>query len=373
MNSNPKVLLIQLFSNGDCLYATVVARQIKKDFGNCHLTWVIAEYCKDIISNNPFVDEVITIEGINFKNWKEHWPSFTKRVKDWEDSKTFDHIFLTQIIDTNFANYDYCIRSAIYRAYSGPIDLPVTPILRLTDTELQNVKNFALQHGLENFKDVILLEFAPRSGQARFSLETAVSIIEKLREYSSTVFILSSNTKITSGHSSIIDGSVLSLRETAALARYCSLLVGCSSGITWVTTSEAGKKLNMIQISDPDAYWMNSVVEDHKRYGMPVDHIIEITDRSDERIFDCIKTVLDSGFYKARELFHTEIPVNFKVSRGIVSYLMGKGKIGAAIRHARINLNIYGPKLRLLKSLLLGFLIFPLTNLINSYKEKRRS
>ena len=27
-----KILLVQLYSNGDCLYATTVAQQIKKDF-----------------------------------------------------------------------------------------------------------------------------------------------------------------------------------------------------------------------------------------------------------------------------------------------------------------------------------------------------
>ena len=58
MNSPQKILLVQLFSNGDCLYATTVARQIKKDFPNCHLTWAIANFCKAIIFNNPYIDEI---------------------------------------------------------------------------------------------------------------------------------------------------------------------------------------------------------------------------------------------------------------------------------------------------------------------------
>ena len=34
-----KILLVQLFSNGDCLYATSVARQIKKDFPGHATSW----------------------------------------------------------------------------------------------------------------------------------------------------------------------------------------------------------------------------------------------------------------------------------------------------------------------------------------------
>ena len=50
INNEPKnILLVQLFSNGDCLYATTIARQIKQDYPGCKLTWAIASFCKDII------------------------------------------------------------------------------------------------------------------------------------------------------------------------------------------------------------------------------------------------------------------------------------------------------------------------------------
>ena len=37
-----KVSLVQLDANGDCLYATTIARQIKQDYPGCHLTWWIS-------------------------------------------------------------------------------------------------------------------------------------------------------------------------------------------------------------------------------------------------------------------------------------------------------------------------------------------
>ncbi|MEO7049339.1 MAG: hypothetical protein ABI091_28810, partial [Ferruginibacter sp.] len=61
MTNSPQknILLVQLFSNGDCLYATAIARQIKNDFPGCKLSWAIASFCKNIIAHNPYVDEVL--------------------------------------------------------------------------------------------------------------------------------------------------------------------------------------------------------------------------------------------------------------------------------------------------------------------------
>ena len=61
MTAAKKILLVQLYSNGDCLYATAVARQIKQDFPGCHLTWVIAGVYKNIIAQNPYLAVPIVI------------------------------------------------------------------------------------------------------------------------------------------------------------------------------------------------------------------------------------------------------------------------------------------------------------------------
>ena len=67
-----KIILVQLYSNGDCLYATAVARQIKQDFPGSHLTWAIASFCKSIIINNPFVDEILKLKELNITNIVEY-------------------------------------------------------------------------------------------------------------------------------------------------------------------------------------------------------------------------------------------------------------------------------------------------------------
>ena len=79
MEQQRKILLVQLFSNGDCLYATTVARQIKKDYSGCHLTWAIAGFCKTIIANNPYVDEIMEVNSVA-KNDVEAFRKFKKEV-----------------------------------------------------------------------------------------------------------------------------------------------------------------------------------------------------------------------------------------------------------------------------------------------------
>ena len=57
-----RVALVQLAAYGDCLFATLVARQIKRDHPGCHLTWVIGDKFASILDGNPHVDAVHKID-----------------------------------------------------------------------------------------------------------------------------------------------------------------------------------------------------------------------------------------------------------------------------------------------------------------------
>ena len=166
MEPAKKILLVQLYSNGDCLYATAVARQIKQDFPGSHLTWAIASFCKSIIAGNPYIDEIMEV-GTVAKNDVVAFRKFKKDI--YRHHKKFDEIFVTHNADTNQALYDGCIRSSILRAYPYPITVPVTPILHLSEEEIERVEKFASEHQLNNYKQVILFEFAPQSGQLKIT------------------------------------------------------------------------------------------------------------------------------------------------------------------------------------------------------------
>ena len=68
MNKQMNILLVHLHSNGDCLYATAVARQIKHDYPGCTLTWAVASFSKSVVEHNPFVDTIREIPGVNKNN-----------------------------------------------------------------------------------------------------------------------------------------------------------------------------------------------------------------------------------------------------------------------------------------------------------------
>src|SRR5689334_19640668 len=142
MNSPEKILLIQLFSNGDCLYATTVAKQIKKDFPGCHLTWAIADFCKPIIFNNPYVDEIREVTEVS-KNDIIAFRKFKRKVFHEKSEGKWSEVFVTHNMDDNQALYDGTIRGMIFRAYGKPISEPIQPVLILSEEEKQNVKKFA--------------------------------------------------------------------------------------------------------------------------------------------------------------------------------------------------------------------------------------
>jgi ADP-heptose:LPS heptosyltransferase len=73
-----KVLMVLFNSNGDSLYGTVIAKQIKEvDYPGCHLTWAINTNCKQSIVNNPFVDKI----------WEVKTKKVLTDIHEWNDFK----------------------------------------------------------------------------------------------------------------------------------------------------------------------------------------------------------------------------------------------------------------------------------------------
>ena len=146
-----KILLGQLWSNGDCLYATAIARQIKADYPGCHLTWAISSRCVSILDGNPHVDEiwVVQINDNTVEAENKAWTQFKKEALDKQKCGEFDKVFLTQVGPDNLQNFDGTVRSSIFRAYPRPITVPIAPVLRLSSNEVENVRQFAQANNLE--------------------------------------------------------------------------------------------------------------------------------------------------------------------------------------------------------------------------------
>jgi ADP-heptose:LPS heptosyltransferase len=290
-----KFLLVHLVYNGDCLIATTIARQIKSDNPGCHLTWAISFKCKQVIENNPYVDQ---IWEVHYKKDESPLSDVWYRVKQEAEKRKregeFDDIIYSQIFPDNLHFYDGTVRTSTFRAYPGSINVPVAPIIRLSEKEVENVKKFVIRYEFYKYKHILLCECTPNSGQSFISLELMLKVAEKIiEENKNIIFIVSSHLKIVTQNERIIDASELTYRENAELSKFCTLFIGCSSGITWLLTSDWAYKLPMIQFlhNPKKPVTFASVKYDFKYWGLPHSHILESTQQS----LDIITQIINDG------------------------------------------------------------------------------
>jgi hypothetical protein len=307
-----KILLGQLGARGDCLYATAVARQIKVDYPGCRLTWAIGSMCRAILEENPFVDDIWEIPMRDHGEMASAWRTFYPEALRRKRAGDFDLAFFTQIYPDNYGNFDGTVRASIFRGYPRPITVPVTPVLRLRPDEVANVSRFTERSGLLESEQVILFEFSGSSAQTFIDQGFAITAADAITSMMpNCVVVFASHMKASASNPRVIDASSLTFREIAELSKYCSLLVGCSSGISWLCTSDWAKRLPTIQLLSASTSVYASTVHDHEHFGLPTGSIIEITDCPPTHVADCVVAIYGRGFGAAKESFHEAIPLNF--------------------------------------------------------------
>ncbi len=369
-NTPQKILLVQLFSNGDCLYATAVARQIKSDFPQAHLTWAIAPFCAAIIANNPYVDAVLLVDDVP----KSDVQAFRKKKKQFlreEREGKWDRVFVTTNMDDNQRLYDGTIRGMILNAYPNPVKVPIEPVVILSDQEKRSVADFAAKYRLSSFSTVILWEYAPQSGQAGFDFNLVKEVAISLTRDPSVCIILSSSNKFEST-SQIIDGSDLTVRENAGLTHYCNFMIGCSSGLTWLNTSSAAAFIPMLQLLNGYTPFFNPPSRDFERYGLPKEKLIELINWTPGKITECVQTIISSGFETARQKYNEALPVQFNTTRKVVYNMLCYMQFGAVREHYSIMKNKFGAHPELKKQFLAAIFSFPFKLTRNTLKKKFR-
>ncbi len=308
------ILLLHLVANGDCLMATTIARQIKHDYPGCRLTWAISFKCRQVVDNNPDVDAVWEVAyGAEESPAGGVWRRIRREAEARRARGEFDLVFYTQIYPDNVSKYDGTTRPSTFRCYPHPITVPVAPVVRLREQEIERVRRFAEERGLPRHRVVILLECAPGSGQSALNLPKGIELAGRIvaaRE--DAVVIVSTHLPFQPRHPRVIDGSCLSFRENAALSHFCTLLVGCSSGITWLLTSEAAKPLPTVQFLNRQAMASSfaSVAYDFAHWGLATDAILE---NDGETVDAMMAVVLDAlaDFGAARERHHRQFKPAF--------------------------------------------------------------
>jgi ADP-heptose:LPS heptosyltransferase len=312
------ILLTQLFSNGDCLLTTPIAKQIKEyDYPNCHLTWLISERCKAVLDNNPYIDQIIEVKNSDMASRERIHAIVEDLVKD---GYFFDKVFVFDPSSENSKYYYKTFRTTFFRIYSEKyghkIKVSAEPLIFLSMQEVNNVEKFAKLHKIkENNHYNILFECSPQSEQSSMNLEKALNISKKLTEkYQNIAIILSSSKNLQVNYERIIDASTISYRENAELLNYCHLLVGCSSGITWLNTTNWSKKIDTLQTifcsTDYENYKLGASLEfDNMLFGLPIDNILEIASIrektfDDKILFNCICSIIENGIKKTKKIYN---------------------------------------------------------------------
>lgn len=339
MQETPKkILLGMLVANGDCLLATVLAKQIKKDYPGCHLTWAISNQCRQVIENNPDVDTVWEVKLADKKaGEKEGWFSFHQEALQKKEAGEYDEVFFTQIYPSNVYNYDGTTRGTIYNSYPRPVTVDARPVLKLNDQEIKKVKEFSELHRLSEYKDIILFECSSFSGQSFVTPAWAMTVAEKLvNQFEGLFIIISTHIELENFHQRIIVSNTLSLRENAELTKYSTLLVGCSSGITWMATTDWAKRLSMIQfLKRGIGFTFASVAYDHQYWGLDASNIIETTNSDADEAVELISSVLENGIAVNKAKYHQQLRPRFL---SLVKYsfmFFRKGRFGKSWGIAR--------------------------------------
>jgi len=289
------------------------------------------------------VDEVWEIPLERHEDMASAWRGFERQAGERHRRGEFDDVYLTQIYPNNFKNFDGTVRASIFRGYPRPITVPVTPVIRLSQEEIERVREFASRHRLAESGPIILFECAPRSGQSlvtpAWALEVSRTIVRRLPRAG---VIMSSRVAGLDANPAIIDGSVLGFREIAELTRYCSLFIGCSSGLTWLCTSEAAQAIPMIQVLTKRAGMLGAVVADLDYWGLPSGHVIEMRDPDVEHAAMCALAVLSEGVAATRPQFHEPQGVRLNQYYDEMLSLLRSGRFAELVPSMRHTIGRYG-------------------------------
>lgn len=344
-----RVLLGQLNANGDCLYATILARQIKLDHPGCHLTWAVSREASGVLLNNPDIDELWvwdTPDGHRPEQRERAWKSLEVAVlRRQQGSEPFDRICLPQIWPNNFRNYDGTIRSSLLRAYPGPITAPIDSTIRLDADERQGVEDFIRVNRLNGYDHRILFECASTSGQSFMTPDIALRVAELVNnQLPGCCFILSTHRRQATDLANVVWADTLNMRQNAPLTHACDLFVGCGSGLTVVATSEAAAPLPVIQILSARTSVYASFHHDFLYFGKPAGRFIEMGDPDPAAIAAAIVTCRTGGLTAARDAWHRPLPVTFDFYAELIGgWLLDRNRACDALSSLSVTIDRYGP------------------------------
>jgi hypothetical protein len=340
-----RILLGMLGSNGDCMYATAIARQIKVDFPGCHLTWAIGSLSRQVLVNNPDIDDVWEFPMTSWDQMPHFWALLEIEARALAEAGRFDHVFLTQLSPNRFADYDGTIRPSIFRTFGRNMTVPVEVAINLTEEETSGVDRWYVASPAADAAQVVLFECSSKSGQSFMTVDLAMRMAEAITaERSRAVVIVSTHEALPLVHPRIISGGALSIRQTARLTEHVDLFVGCGSGVTVAATSSAAKPaLPNIQILKRSTSVYASFRHDFEYFGKPAGHFLELTSEDPDHLARVAVAALADGFASAQAEFDDPVPLSFGWYIELITLcLLERGRYVEAAQSLLVTAGRYG-------------------------------
>lgn len=265
-----RILIIKLRAIGDVVMATPVIEILRRRFPDRHIAFLTEEASADIVSNNPFLDECITLPRRSWQAlpWWKSWPARFRFYRDLR-RRQFDLVIdlfgnprsalLTLLsgaphrLGYAFRGRKYCYTRAVpprggqihevefhfdaLRAIDVPV-LPVMPRIDVPPDLIQKARQWLAENGITDRQKLIGLN--PGGGWAikRWPPDRFAALADALVEaYDARILLLWGP-----GEQPIIDAVVrhmkrkalvlppASLIELAAYIQHCSLLISNDSG-----------------------------------------------------------------------------------------------------------------------------------------------
>ena len=299
-----KYFIYQFAAFGDCLFATIVAKQLKASDSTCEITWGISKRYASVLTNNPHVDKIVKFEFDPKTASLEDFKNHEKEVENIKNSGEYEIIHL-QLLNKHIDKLHTTLRYSVLKIFEKPITVSKNAVLNLESFEISNVRKFITSNSIDLYPIKIIFECSPASGQSLVNATFAYQIADAFTKKSKNIcFILSGPNNIEINNNQIFCANILTYRENLELINYCDLLVGCSSGISWLTICENCKPIPTIQLLNPLSDLFASMHFDFEINNLNTDHILEMINYDISKVEECISAVLEKGILNSKLNYH---------------------------------------------------------------------
>ncbi len=307
-SSMKKYFIFQFAKFGDCLFATIVAKQIKHDEPSSHITWGIAGAYKSILEGNPHVDKVVDLDVDPVTITDQELERMEARIEQIIRAERIDEMVYLQVHSRrHLTEFRTTLRHTVFKVCGRPITVSPQAVVNLTALEKKNVADFVELNRLNRYSKVVLFECAPSSGQAGVDVDFALEVAQRFtKKHADACFVLTSPSKLPITSPQIVDGSALSYRENLDLINASTVLVGSSSGISWLTIAEGAKTLPMLQLMNPISPIFAGMNFDFRIQGIDSGHIIERTTFSVDLTVECLNDMFQLGVAEAKRRWNQD-------------------------------------------------------------------